>query len=189
MQNMLLEHRKMLTNMRVAAHISMCQDLMRKLLIKQKKLFQFKKDRFNKNMRILRKQRLVKNTEHQIQSWRKRLDERIANQRRIEYLLQEVEKEREAFIDRHKAHYREKWQRIQDEIKERAQKAITARQPKRKRRKKKKSTLQERKPSFCDEYQATFEGLLDSDLCYALNAAIAMERSDRSQLRTRRPHL
>lgn len=175
MQNMLLEHRKMLTNMRVAAHISMCQDLMRKLLIKQKKLFQFKKDRFNKNMRILRKQRLVKNTEHQIQSWRKRLDERIANQRRIEYLLQEVEKEREAFIDRHKAHYREKWQRIQDEIKERAQKAITARQPKRKRRKKKKSTLQERKPSFCDEYQATFEGLLDSDLCYALNAAIAME--------------
>ncbi|KAI8034940.1 uncharacterized protein LOC128253534 [Drosophila gunungcola] len=176
MQNMLLEHRKMLTNMRVTAHISMCQDLKRKLLIKQKKLFQFKKDRFNKNMRVLRKQRLMKTTEHQIQSWKKRLDERIANQRRINYLLQEVEKERVAFIDRHKALYREKWQRIQDEINSRAQQAVVARQPKKKRRKKKKSaSLQARKPSFCDEYQATFEGLLDSELCYALNAAIAME--------------
>ncbi|KAH8273627.1 hypothetical protein KR018_004965 [Drosophila ironensis] len=174
MQTMLLEHRKMLTNMRVAAHISMCQDLQRKLLIKQKKLFQFKKDRFNKNMRLLRKQRLVKNTEHQIQSWRKRLDERISNQARINYLLQEVEKERVAFIERHKALYKEKWLRIQDEIKERSRQKQIARKPKRKRRKKKKPPY-ERKPSFCDEYQTIFEGLLDSELCYALNAAIAME--------------
>ncbi|KAH8329152.1 hypothetical protein KR074_004881 [Drosophila pseudoananassae] len=177
MQNMLLEHRKMLTNMRVAAHISMCQDLQRKHLIKQKKLFQFKKDRFNKNMRLLRKQRLMKNTEHQIQSWKKRLDERIENQRRINYLLQEVEQEREAFIERHKALYREKWARIQDEIKERARQKRIARKPKRKRRKKKKQEkpLEVRKPSFCEEYQSTFDGLLDSELCYALNAAIAME--------------
>lgn len=178
MQNMLLEHRKMLTNMRVAAHISMCQDLQRKHLIKQKKLFQFKKDRFNKNMRLLRKQRLMKNTEHQIQSWKKRLDERIEHQRRINYLLQEVEKERDAFIERHKALYREKWARIQDEIKERSRQERIARKPKRKRRKKKKleeKPLEDRKPSFCDEYQSTFDGLLDSELCYALNAAIAME--------------
>ncbi|XP_068151678.1 uncharacterized protein [Drosophila tropicalis] len=171
MQNMLLKHRKMLTNMRVQAHISLCQDLKRKHLIKQKKLFQFKKDRFNKNMRMLRKQRLTKNTEGQIQSWRKRLDERIANQRRIHVLLQEVEKERELFIENHKAKYQEKWKQIQDEIKERARLAMKARQPKRRKRKKPKKV----QPSFCDEYQASFNGLLDSELCYALNAAIAME--------------
>lgn len=175
MQNMLLEHRKMLTNMRVAAHISMCQDLQRKQLIKQKKLFQFKKDRFNKNMRLLRKQRLIQSTEHQIQSWRKRLDERIAHQGRINYLLQEVEKEREAFIDRHKALYKDKWQRIQDEIKERARQSAVARKPKKKRRKRKKQPKEVSKHTFCDEYEATFEGLLDNDLCYALNAAIAIE--------------
>lgn len=172
MQNMLLAHRKMLTNMRIQAHISLCQDLQRKQLIKLKKLFQFKKDRFNRNMRNLRKQRLIKNNEGQIQSWRKRLDERIANQRRIHMLLQEVENERAMFIENHKARYREKWQEIQDDIKERSHKAWLARQPKRRKKKKKKPRVQ---PSFCDEYQATFEGLLDSELCFALNAAIAME--------------
>ncbi|KAH8412311.1 hypothetical protein KR009_001151 [Drosophila setifemur] len=173
MQAMLLDHRKMLTNMRVSAHLDLHQDLQRKLLIKHKKIFQFKKDRFNKNMRLLRKQRLTMNTEQQIQSWKKRLDERIAHQNRINYLLQEVQDEREAFIERHKNIYKEKWQKIQDEIKQRAQLTVVARKPKRKRRKKK--VQQVRKQSFCDEYQATFEGLLDSELCYALNAAIAME--------------
>ncbi|KAH8262311.1 hypothetical protein KR038_002266 [Drosophila bunnanda] len=177
MQNLLLEHRKMLTNMRVAAHISMCEDLQRKQLIKQKKLFQFKKDRFNKNMRLLRKQRLNKSTEHQMQSWQKRLDERIAHQGRINYLLQDVEKERAKFIERHKALYKDKWQKIQDEIKERSRQSVAARRPKtRKRRKAKRPPpSQVSKHTFCEEYEATFEGLLDNDLCYALNAAIAME--------------
>ncbi|XP_030384343.1 uncharacterized protein LOC115631669 [Scaptodrosophila lebanonensis] len=172
MQNMLLTHRKMLTNMRVQAHLTVCQDLQRKQLIKLKKLFQFKKERFNKNMRNLQKIRLMRNTETQIQSWKRRLDERISNQRRIHQLLEEVEKERVVFIENHKARYREKWEQIQEEIKERAHKAMMARKPK---RRKKKKIPKKIPPSFCDEYQATFDGLLDSELCYALNAAIALE--------------
>ncbi|XP_034669892.1 uncharacterized protein LOC117902559 [Drosophila subobscura] len=172
MQNLLLEHRKMLTNMRVQAHISLCQDLQRKYLIRQKKLFQFKKDRFNKNMRQLQKQRMTKNNEGQMLFWKKRLDERIANQQRLQILLQEVELERGMFIEQHKAKYELKWKQIQDEIKERTRQTVLKRRPKRRKRKKKPKRVQ---PSFCEEYQATFDGLLDSELCYALNAAIAME--------------
>ncbi|XP_026843364.1 uncharacterized protein LOC6604689 [Drosophila persimilis] len=171
MQTMLLEHRKLLTNMRVQAHISLCHDLQRKYLIRQKKLFQFKKDRFNKNMRLLQKQRMMKNNEGQIQSWQKRLDERIANQQRLHFLLMEVELERGMFIERHKAKYELKWKHIQDQIRERTRQTMLKRQPKRRKRKKPKRE----KPSFCEEYQTTFDGLLDSELCYALNAAIAME--------------
>ncbi|XP_017152422.2 uncharacterized protein LOC108162275 [Drosophila miranda] len=171
MQTMLLEHRKLLTNMRVQAHISLCHDLQRKYLIRQKKLFQFKKDRFNKNMRLLQKQRMMKNNEEQIQSWQKRLDERIANQQRLHFLLMEVELERGMFIERHKAKYELKWKHIQDQIKERTRQTMLRRQPKRRKRKKPKP----KKPSFCEEYQTTFDGLLDSELCYALNTAIAME--------------
>ncbi|XP_017856972.1 PREDICTED: uncharacterized protein LOC108609741 [Drosophila arizonae] len=181
MQQMLLEHRKMLTNMRVQAHISLHQDLQRKHLIKLKKLFQFKKDRYNKNMRNLHKQRLTKHTEGQIQSWHKRLHERIANQRRIDQLLKEVKEERELFIESHKEKYREKWRRIQEQIKQRShnmkeEKKSKGRKKKRKSKKKSKAVDASKKatPSFCDEYQASFEGLLDSELCYALNAAIAM---------------
>lgn len=175
MQQMLLEHRKMLTNMRVEAHIGLHQDLQRKHLIKLKKLFQFKKDRYNKNMRNLHKQRLMKHTEGQIQSWHKRLNERIANQRRIEVLLGEMELERESFIESHKEKYRVKWEQIQNEIKERSRKVIKDRKPKRPKKKKKKTVPRRTQPSFCDEFQATFDGLLDSELCYALNAAIALD--------------
>ncbi|XP_001989114.2 uncharacterized protein LOC6561440 [Drosophila grimshawi] len=174
MQQMLLEHRKMLTNMRMKAHISLHQDLQRKHLIKLKKLFQFKKDRYNKNMRNLHKQRLMKHTEGQIQSWHKRLNERIAHQRRIEVLLMDVQHEREHFIANHIKKYQEKWQRIQDEIKNRGHQTKIARQPKRHNQKKKKKPRCVQ-PSFCDEYQESFEGLLDSELCYALNAAIALD--------------
>ncbi|XP_064540932.1 uncharacterized protein LOC135430259 [Drosophila montana] len=176
MQQMLLDHRKMLTNMRVQAHISLHQDLQRKHLIKLKKLFQFKKDRYNKNMRNLHKQRLMKHTEGQIQSWHKRLNERIANQRRIELLLMEMQQEREYFIESHKEKYREKWLAIQKQIKERSRQANQARKPKRaKKKRKKKKVIKRVQPSFCDEYQTSFDGLLDSQLCYALNAAIALD--------------
>ncbi|KAH8402992.1 hypothetical protein KR222_002368 [Zaprionus bogoriensis] len=176
MQQMLLEHRKMLTNMRVQTHIGLHQDLQRKHLIKLKKLFQFKKDRYNKNMRNLHKQRLMKHTEGQIQSWHKRLNERIDNQRRIDLLLADMAEEREEFIERHKNKYREIWDNIQEEIKERSRQMQLARQPKKKRKRRKTKPVAKRvQPSFCDEFQTTFEGLLDSELCYALNAAIQME--------------
>ncbi|XP_030554844.1 uncharacterized protein LOC115758382 [Drosophila novamexicana] len=174
MQQMLLEHRKMLTNMRVQAHISLHQDLQRKHLIKLKKLFQFKKDRYNKNMRNLHKQRLMKHTEGQIQSWHKRLNERIANQRRIELLLMEVQQEREYFIESHKEKYRAKWLAIQKQIKDRSRQISQARKPKR-HKKKSRKIVKRVQPTFCDEYQASFDGLLDSQLCYALNAAIALD--------------
>ncbi|XP_034097804.1 uncharacterized protein LOC117563533 [Drosophila albomicans] len=177
MQQMLLEHRKMLTNMRVQTHIGLHQDLQRKHLIKLKKLFQFKKDRYNKNMRNLHKQRLMKHTEGQIQSWHKRLNERIENQRRIDMLLSEMETERESFIESHKERYRAKWEAIQNSIKDRSRQVAKARKPKRSKGKKsrKPSVSKRTQPSFCDEFQATFDGLLDSELCYALNAAIALD--------------
>lgn len=178
MQQMLLEHRKMLTNMRIQAHISLHQDLQRKHLIKLKKLFQFKKDRYNKNMRNLFKQRVIKNAEGQIQSWHKRLNERIANQRRIDVLLSEVQQERAYFIESHKEKYREKWQNIQEQIKRRSHDNRQQKNSKGLKKKTKKKrvadTIKTVAPSFCDEYQASFEGLLDSELCYALNTAIEL---------------
>lgn len=176
MQQMLLEHRKMLTNIRIQSHLGLHQDLQRKHLIKLKKLFQFKKDRYNKNMHNLHKQRLMKSNEGQIQSWHKRLNERIDHQRRIDLLLAEMAEEREEFIERHKAKYQLKWEQIQEEIKNRSRLNKLAKKPKRRKRKGKKSKLLRRaQPSFCDEYKSTFEGLLNSELCYALNAAIQME--------------
>ncbi|ALC38540.1 CG3345 [Drosophila busckii] len=172
MQHMLLEHRKMLTNMRIQTHLNLHQDLQRKHLIKLKKLFQFKKDRYNKNVRHLHKQRLSKHTEGQMQSWHKRLDERIAHQFRIQVLLQELEKEREKFIASHRAKYVAMWHAFQEKIKERTRQRVKERQPKRRVKKRNPKKVQS---TFCDEYQATFEGLLDSQLCYALNAAMAME--------------
>lgn len=176
MQQMLQEHRKMLTNMRVQSHLGLHQDLQRKHLIKLKKLFQFKKDRYNRNMRNLHKQRVRKSTEGQIQSWHKRLNQRIDHQRRIDLLLAEMAEERDEFIERHKAKYQLKWDKIQEEIRDRARRYKQSMKPKRRKRSKKsKKRIKQAPLSFCDEYKSYFESLLNSELCYALNAAIQME--------------
>lgn len=98
-------------------------------------------------------------------------------------LLAEMSEEREEFIERHKERYQEKWDRIQEEIKERSR-LNKLRQQRKHRKKKSKSKRKSKKggtmsnmaqPTFCDEYKNIFEGLLDSELCYAMNAAIQME--------------
>lgn len=181
---MSIEHQRAVSNMKIKEHLGIYQDLQRKHLIKLKKLFQFKKDRYNRQMRNLQKQREQKHSAVQFQSWQLRLNARIDNQRRIEMLLAEIGEEREEFIERHKARYQEKWNRIQEEIKERSHRNKLMKQ--RKQRKKSKSKSKKKKaaammkrmmvqPSFCDEYRDVFEGLLDSELCYAMNAAIQME--------------
>lgn len=180
--HMSIEHRRAISNMKIKEHLGIYQDLQRKHLIKLKKLFQFKKDRFNKQMRFLQKQREQKHTEGQIQSWQLRLNARIDNQRRIDMLLAEMNEEREEFIERHKERYQEKWNRIQEEIKERSRLNKLMKQRKHRKKKKKKSKSKKgammknmAQPTFCDEYKSVFEGLLDSELCYAMNAAIQME--------------
>uniref|UniRef100_A0A1B0AHB3 Uncharacterized protein n=1 Tax=Glossina pallidipes TaxID=7398 RepID=A0A1B0AHB3_GLOPL len=173
------EHKKALRQLRMQKHLDVRNDLQRKQLIALKKLFQFKKDRLQKNLRSLQESKDKKANEEQYASWNKRLAERIANQKTIQTLLAEVSEQRKIFIENHKRHYHEKWDRIQSAIKKRSD--LT-----RKRffsrhnvsSKKKVSDLEHEKNdiiSFCHDFQGSFDRLPDEDVCLALKAVLDME--------------
>uniref|UniRef100_A0A1B0FMU2 Uncharacterized protein n=1 Tax=Glossina morsitans morsitans TaxID=37546 RepID=A0A1B0FMU2_GLOMM len=174
-----IEHIKALRQLRMQKHLDVRNDLQRKQLIALKKLFQFKKDRLQKNLRLLQESRDKKANEEQYASWNKRLAERIANQKKIQTLIAEVSEQRKIFIENHKRHYHEKWDRIQNDIKKRSnltRKHFFSRH--KVSSKKKLSDLEHGKNgivSICNDLQGSFEKLLDEDVCLALNAALDIQ--------------
>ncbi|KAL9874500.1 uncharacterized protein LOC119641849 [Glossina fuscipes] len=176
-----IEHKKALRQLRMQKHLDVRNDLQRKQLIALKKLFQFKKDRLQKNLRLLQESRDKKANEEQYASWNKRLAERIANQKKIQTLIAEVSEQRKIFIENHKRHYHEKWERIQNDIKKRSnltRKHFLSRH--KVSSKKKLSDLGHGKNdilSICNDLQGSFEKMLDEDVCLALNAVLDMEEN------------
>ncbi|XP_054742042.1 uncharacterized protein LOC129247124 [Anastrepha obliqua] len=174
------EYRKLLNHMKIQRHLEAAADLQRKHLIKLKKVFQFKQDRLQKNLRNVEEERFRKNEDIQTIFWEKRLKERIAYQDKMKGLLNTMTKERKQFIEDHRQKYSEKWLRIQNEIKNRAK--LTKKQNKLNRKPKKKPKyLLRPKPktdngmAFCDRPNESFDQLLDHQLCEALNTAIDIE--------------
>ncbi|XP_061396399.1 uncharacterized protein LOC133332032 [Musca vetustissima] len=174
-----MEHQKLLRHLSMKRHWDQCNDIQRKKLIKFKKLIQFKSDRFYKNLKRLKAARTQQSGEKEMDSWKQRLAERVRNQEKIRAILTEIEDQKKAYIEEHKKKYKEKWMLIQKEIKNRAM---------HNRRKLKKTIDQKQNsnnktpcpklntnPSYCAEFQSSFDKLIDKDVCKALNAALDIE--------------
>lgn len=176
-----LQHKKALRQLNFQRHADIRIDLQRKQLIALKKLFQFKKDRLKKNLRKLQQNRAKQEQEKQINSWNKRLNERINNQQKVERLLQQANEKKKMFMQKHQEIYQKKWFYIQQEIKKRAlrnhQKINYLRNNKNKVEKDKRESTKSSYTysSLCGEFGGSFEKLLDSEVCEALNAALDME--------------
>uniref|UniRef100_A0A1A9VLM9 Uncharacterized protein n=1 Tax=Glossina austeni TaxID=7395 RepID=A0A1A9VLM9_GLOAU len=174
-----IEHKKALRQLRMQKHVEMRNDLQRKQLIALKKLFQFKKDRLQKNLRLLQESRDKKANEEQYASWNKRLAERIATPKGESKHIAEVSEQRKMFIENHKGHYHEQWDRIQNDIKKRSnltRKRFFSRH--KVSSKKKLSDLWKNDiVSICNEMQGSFEKVLDEDVCLALNAVHDMQEN------------
>ncbi|XP_023307593.2 fibrous sheath-interacting protein 2 [Lucilia cuprina] len=176
-----VQHRKSLRQLKFQKYADVRNDLQRKQLISLKKLFQFKKDRLQKNLHRLYESRQLQEQEKQRKSWNKRLAERIANQEKVERLLIQAQLKRNHFMENHKQKYKKMWSKIQQEIKNKALKnhmKIYNSRKKQTEQNESKKTFP--KPPFtysslCTEFQENFENLLDSEVCKALNAALDME--------------
>uniref|UniRef100_A0A1A9URE9 Uncharacterized protein n=1 Tax=Glossina austeni TaxID=7395 RepID=A0A1A9URE9_GLOAU len=83
------------------------------------------------------------------------------------------------FIENHKGHYHEQWDRIQNDIKKRSnltRKGFFSRH--KVSNKKKLSDLWKNDiVSICNEMQGSFEKVLDEDVCLALNAVLDMQEN------------
>ncbi|KAI8125291.1 Fibrous sheath-interacting protein 2 [Lucilia cuprina] len=176
-----VQHRKSLRQLKFQKYAEVRNDLQRKQLISLKKLFQFKKDRLQKNLHRLYESRQLQEQEKQRKSWNKRLAQRIANQEKVERLLIQAQLKRNHFMENHKQKYKKMWSKIQQEIKNKAlknhMKMYNSRKKQREQNESKKTFP---KPPFtysslCTEFQENFENLLDSEVCKALNAALDME--------------
>ncbi|KAM7354157.1 uncharacterized protein ACRADG_005939 isoform 2-T2 [Cochliomyia hominivorax] len=176
-----LQHKKALRQLKYQRHVEVRGDLQRKQLIALKKIFQFKKDRLRKNLRILRETRIQREQEMQIKSWNKRLKERIANQEKMKKLLQQANEKKKTFVENHKLKYHEKWNKIQQQIKNKAlenqkkTKYMLNTQKKESEIKGEPTRTSFTYSSLCTEFEGSFEKLLDSEVCKALNAALDME--------------
>lgn len=176
-----IKHKKAIRQLKYQRHADIRCDLQRKQLISLKKLFQFKKDRLFINLRKQKENRAKKEQEKQINSWNKRLAERIANQKNVEKLLQQVNERKKIFMDKHQQIYKEKWSKIQIQIRKRAlknhQKIDNLRNVKNNVQELKRESTQTSYTysSLCDEFEGSFEKLLDSEVCKALKAALDME--------------
>ncbi|XP_067622786.1 fibrous sheath-interacting protein 2-like [Eurosta solidaginis] len=93
------EYRKLLNHMKMQRHLEAAADLQRKQLIKLKKLFQFKQDRLQKNLRNVEEDRSRKNEIIQTGFWEKRLKERISYQDKMKILLESMSTQRQQFIE------------------------------------------------------------------------------------------
>ncbi|XP_073820155.1 uncharacterized protein [Musca autumnalis] len=174
-----IEHQRILRQLNMKRHWDQCNDIQRKKLIKFKKLIQFKSDRFHKNLKRLTIARSQQSGEKELESWKQRLTERVRTQERIRTLLKEIENQKKTYIENHKNKYKGKWLLIQKEIRNRSLH----------NRRKLQGTLGNSKdsnnktpcpqiaanPSYCAEFQASFDKLLDTDICKALNAALDLE--------------
>ncbi|XP_065357556.1 uncharacterized protein LOC135951766 [Calliphora vicina] len=175
-----IQHKKALRQLRFQKHSDVRNDLQRKQLISLKKLFQFKKERLQKNLCRLRETRLQREQDKQTKSWNKRLAERIANQEKVERLLGQAQQKKNFFIQNHKQKYQQKWSKIQQQIKMRALKNhkkinnfLNKREENEKKNEPPKTPFTY--SSLFSEFQGSFENLLDSEVCKALNAALDME--------------
>ncbi|CAD6998893.1 unnamed protein product [Ceratitis capitata] len=174
------EYRKLLNQMKMQRHLEAAADLQRKQLIKLKKVFQFKQDRLQKNLRLLQDERQRQSEVIQTHFWEKRLKERIAYQDKMKGLLERVAEQRKQFIENHRQKYDEKWLRIQEEIKARARKKKLHSKLHLHRRRKPKPITPPKTPldnsmAYCDRPNESVDKLLDYQLCEALNAAIDLE--------------
>ncbi|XP_005186091.1 uncharacterized protein LOC101899017 [Musca domestica] len=171
------EHQKLLRQLDMKRHWEQCHDIQRKKLIKFKKLIQFKSDRFHKNIKRLHTARTQQTGAKEMDLWKQRLAERIRNQEKIRSILSEIEREKQSYIEEHKANCREKWQMIQKEIRNRSlhnRRKLNLTMGKKDEGKNQNSKLTSN-PSYCGDFQASFDKLLDEDVCKALNAVLDME--------------
>lgn len=218
-----IEHKKVINQLKMDKHKEVRNDLQRKRLIALKKLFQFKKDRLKKNLRHLRVERVERANLDQYASWNKRLAERIAYQERIQELLASAAQQKKFFIQSHRERYLVKWEKLRQEIKDRAarnrarsyfgklekrkQKALQKEAEKQKNAGKSQRTSSRAaaqnaagakasagagagagagtdvggagdgmgKNSICEDFQSSFDNLLDEEVCMALHAALDIE--------------
>lgn len=162
-------------------HWDLRNDIQRKRLISLKKLFHLKNDRMEKNMMRLYERRLNKDTAKQIKSWNRRLAERISNQERTQSLLRNAESQRRTFIKTHIEAYKEKWQQIEQEIKDRSSRNRRILKPWKNPNAETPANMTCPHPkdrrSFCTEFQGSFDNLLDEEVCKALNTALDLEEN------------
>lgn len=169
-----LEHKKVLRQLRFQKYAEVRSDLQRKQLISFKKLFQIKRDRLHKNLRKLYVTRIQQQQEKERKSWNKRLAERIANQEKVESLLTQANEKKKMFMKNHKQNYEKKWLKIQKNIKKRALK--NHRNNTSKVKNYPPTTGPVKVPAANGvEFHGSFEKLLDSEVCEALNAALDMQ--------------
>ena len=177
-----VQHKKMLRQLRAQKYAEVRGDLQRKQLIYLKKLFRFKKDRLNKNLKNLFEGHIKRAEEKQINSWNKRLEERIANVAKVKTLLKQNDQRKNIFIENHKRKYQSYWDRIQQNIRKIAlhnsmQRSLKDSLKVNTTAENEKDVSVHRNHSgiLCRDFQDSFDNLMDSDICAALDAALDME--------------
>ncbi|TMW51439.1 hypothetical protein DOY81_003464 [Sarcophaga bullata] len=177
-----IQYKKTLRQLRAQKYAEVRGDLQRKQLIYLKKLFRFKKDRLNKNLKNLFEGHTRREEEKQINSWNKRLEERIANVAKVKLLLKQNDQRKKIFIENHKRKYHSYWDRIKQNIrkialKNRMQRSLKDNTKTITTTEKENDLSVHRTHSgiLCRDFQDSFDKLMDSDICAALDAALDME--------------
>lgn len=171
-----IEYKKIMRQLNFQTHTELRIDLQRKRLISFKKLFQLKNDRLRKNLKTLHQIRLKSDQEKQKTSWDKRLAERIAKQKKVGKLLDQLSETKKVFVSNHKKKYQEKWTKLQQSIKMRSlqsRKQVGSEIGDGLKHVPPKKLLA--KPFVIGDFQASFDQLLDSEVCEALSTALDLE--------------
>lgn len=174
-----IRQQKVLRDLEMRKHWDLRNDIQRRKCISSKKVLHSKNERMQKNMLRLQENRETKDKAKQTVSWKKRISERIANEEKTQSLLREVERQKRAFIKTHIAAYKEKWLKIEEEIKERASRNRSLFKSCKKQNQEKPRNIPspncKERLSLCTEFQSCLENLLDEEVCTALNTALDME--------------
>lgn len=177
-----IQKTKVLRQLRAQKYAEVRGDLQRKHLIYLKKLFRCKKDRLKKNLKNLFEDRAKREEDKQTHSWNKRLEERIANVAKVKMLLKHNNQRKKVFIEHHKQKYQSYWDRIQGNIQKIALHNSMQRNLKdclkfSSTEEKQKDSLLHKELSgiLCHDFQSSFDKLMDSEICAALDAALDME--------------